>query len=88
MSLNDWSIVIFGVTFLSYMTIYFAMFTKPHAVTFIITFITWAAAMITKLLYGLATDQIGFVLLFFLDIFMIFLVFVITGRYINDAQNT
>lgn len=88
MSLNDWSLVIFGTTFLSYMTIYFAMFTKPHATTFIITFIAWAAAMIAKLIYGLVTDQIGFVLLFFLDIFMIFLVFVITGRYINDTQNT
>lgn len=87
MSLNEWSLVFFGSTFAMYMAIYYAMFTRPHALTFLITFILWFANMTTKLIYGLATDQIGFVLLFFLDMFMIFLVFVIAGRYINDNQN-
>lgn len=88
MSLNDWSLVVFGSTFAFYMAIYFAMFTKPHVLTFVFTFILWAINMGSKLVYGLATDQIGFVLLFFLDIFMIFLVFIIAGRYINDNQDS
>lgn len=87
MSLNDWSLVFFASTFGMYMAIYYAMFTRPHPLTFLITFILWFANMAVKLIYGLATDQIGFVLLFFLDMFMIFLVFVIAGRYINDNQN-
>ena len=87
MSLNDWSLVLFASTLVLYMAIYFAMFTRPHFITFIFTFILWAVNMAVKLIYGLATDQIGFILLFFLDIFMIFLVFIIAGRYVNDNQN-
>lgn len=87
MSLNDWSILIFAITFLSYMTMYFAMFSKPSVLSFLIALLFWTATTVCKLIYGLTTDQIGFVLMFFLDIFMIFLVFVITGRYINDTQN-
>lgn len=87
MSLNDWSLVLFGSTFIFYMSIYFTMFTKPHVITFIFTFILWITNLAAKLIYGIATDQIGFILLFFLDIFMIFLVFIIAGRYVNDNQD-
>lgn len=88
MSLNDWSLVFFGATFALYMAIYYAMFTKPHTITFLFTFLLWAISMGVKLVYGLATDQIGFVLLFFLDLLMIFLVFIIAGRYLNDNQDS
>lgn len=87
MSLNDWSILVFGSTFLLYMCIYFAMFTRPSVITFIVSFMLWAANIGIKLVYGLQTDQIGFVLLFVLDIFMVFLIFIIAGRYINDNQD-
>lgn len=87
MSLNDWSIVLFGSTFALYMAIYFTMFTKPHNITFLFTFVLWAVNMGTKLVYGLQTDQIGFVLMFFLDLFIVFLVFIIAGRYVNDNSN-
>lgn len=88
MSLNDWSLIFFGSTFALYMMIYFAMFTRPHMITFIFMFIIWSSNMGVKLVYGLATDQIGFVLLFFLDLLMIFLVFVIAGRYVNDNSES
>ena len=87
MSLNDWSLVVFGTTFIFYMSVYFAMFTKQHILTFVLTFMLWIVSMVTRLVYGLATDQIGFVLLFFLDLFMVFLVFIIAGRYVNDNQD-
>jgi hypothetical protein len=87
MSLTDWSLIVFGSTLALYMAIYFTMFTQPHVATFLFTFVIWAINMGVKLVYGLATDQIGFVLLFFLDLFMIFLVFVIAGRYVNDNSN-
>lgn len=87
MSLNDWSLVIFGSTLALYMVIYFAMFSKPSVVSFLFVFILWSITTGVKLVYGLVTDQIGFVLLFFLDLAMMLLVFIIAGRYINDNSN-
>lgn len=87
MSLNDWSLIIFGTTLALYMAIYFAMFSKPHLVSFLAVFILWSISTGVKLVYGLVTDQIGFVLLFFLDLIMIFLVFIIAGRYVNDNSD-
>lgn len=87
MSLNNWSLVLFFSTFIFYMFVYFAMFSKPRVITFIFTLMSWVLSMTTKLVYGIATDQIGFILLFALDLFMVFLVFIIAGRYINDNQD-
>lgn len=87
MSLNDWSLIIFGSTLALYMMIYFAMFSKPNVVSFLFVFILWSISTGVKLVYGLVTDQIGFVLLFFLDLVMMLLVFAISGRYINDNSN-
>lgn len=87
MSLNDWSLIVFASTMALYLCIYFAMFTKPKPISFVFVFILWIVNMGIKLCYGLISNQIGFVLLFFLDLLMVFLVFIIAGRYENDNSD-
>lgn len=87
MSLNDWSLLVLCSTLLFYLATYFAMFAKPHVGSFAFAFFIWLISIGVKLVYGLVTDQIGFVLLFFLDILMLFFVFIIAERLISDNSD-
>lgn len=84
MNLQDWSLVVFGSTAFLYMATYLSMFHKPSIKKFLFLILSWVVHMAINLWYGIATDQIGFVLIFFLEISMIFFVYIITGKVLSN----
>lgn len=87
MSLNEWSIVFFGFSFLYYLSLYYSMFNNPSPPKFIFCTVIWIINSFVTLVYGMATDQIGFILLFFLEWAMIILVFTATGKVLKNVDN-
>lgn len=86
MSLSDWSIVVFISSAIYYLSIYYTMFRNPNVVKFFLLTIVWAINSFVTLIYGMATDQIGFIMLFLLEWAMIVAVFVQSGKVLNDAN--
>lgn len=86
MSLNDWSIIVFLFSVLYYVTIYYSMFHNPNAAKFLLLTFVWIANSFVTLIYGMATGQIGFVLLFFFEWAMLVLIFLKTGKVLKDVS--
>jgi hypothetical protein len=86
MTLNDWSILYFAVTAIYYVTIYFAMFRNPNILKFLLLIVVWFAHLGTTLTYGIVTGQVGFVLLFGLELAMILFVYIIVTKLVQDAD--
>jgi hypothetical protein len=86
MSLNEWSIVVFIFSAIYYMTIYYSMFFNPTFGKFFLLGFVWIINSFVTLIYGMQTDQIGFVLLFLLEWGMLILVFVKTGKVLKDVS--
>lgn len=84
MSLNDWSLVVFATTALLYMMLYWSVFRKPHLVNYILLIVAWAISVITNLVYGIATRQVGFILIFLMEIALAMAVLLITERSSHD----
>jgi hypothetical protein len=85
MSLTNWSLVIF----LSYALFYFSMFaavTLTPSISKIATMICfWIINQVAILWYGIATNQIGFILMFiFQFIVTILTVIISTERSMNE----
>lgn len=80
MSLTAWSVVFFIAQALFYVSIYAAMFTKVSAPKFILAVFMWFVQLFVTLIYGMSTGQIGFVMIFFLEIMMIMMVYGITRK--------
>lgn len=61
------------------------MFINPGLTSFVIVAITWFLAYLTFLIYGIYTQQVGFVMIFVLNIFIVFLgLFIKLDRNEND----
>lgn len=86
MSLNEWSIVVFIFSAIYYMTIYYSMFFNATVGKFFLLGVVWIINSFVTLIYGMATDQIGFVLLFLLEWGMLILVFSKTGKVLKDVS--
>jgi len=86
MTLNEWSILYFGITAIYYLTIYFAMFRNPNIPKFILLIFMWIAHMSVTLAYGIFTGQVGFILLFGLELSMILLVYIMVGKLVEDVD--
>jgi hypothetical protein len=86
MSLNDWSILYFSITAIYYVTIYFSMFRNPTVPKFILLLIVWLMHLATTLAYGVSTGQVGFVLLFGLELAMIVFVYIIVSKLVEDVD--
>ena len=84
MSLNTWSLIVFGAVALLYMMVYSSMFQKSSIKKFVLLIIAWVIHMVTILWYGIATSQIGFILWFALELMVIYFVYVITGKVFNN----
>ena len=85
MSLTVWSLIIFASYSLFYLSMFVAvtMKTSVTKVAFMVLF--WMVYQVVTLWYGLATDQIGFILMFiFQFIVTIITVIVSTERSINE----
>jgi len=86
MSLQAWSLVYFGSTALLYFMIYMSMFQSPSIKRFFLLVVSWVVHMTALMWYGIATAQLGFILMFFLELMMIAFVYVITGKVVKDED--
>ena len=85
MSLTVWSLIIFASYSLFYLSMFVAvtMKTSVTKVAFMVLF--WMVYQVVTLWYGLATDQIGFILMFiFQFIVTILTVIISTERSMNE----
>lgn len=89
MSLSSWSIVFFVAQLAFYLSIYFAMFTPARFSKFFLAGFLWLVQLFVTLIYGMSTNQIGFIMLFFLEVAMIMFVYVVTGKmkYYEDNKS-
>ena len=89
MSLSSWSIVFFIAQLAFYLSIYFAMFTPARVGKFFFAGGLWLVQLFVTLIYGMSTNQIGFIMLFFLEVAMIMFVYVVTGKmkYYEDNKS-
>jgi hypothetical protein len=84
MNLNTWSLIVFATVAFLYLMVYSSMFQKATIKKFIFLTMAWVIHMITILWYGIATNQVGFILWFALELMMIYFVYVITGKVVKD----
>jgi MFS superfamily sulfate permease-like transporter len=85
MSLNDWSLVMFGVTGLYYAMLYWTVFRRPNMLNYIILICTWLLTVGMNLVYGIATRQVGFIFIFLSTIALAMAVLITTERSSNDS---
>lgn len=86
MSLNSWSLVVFGFSVVYYLTIYYSMFKNPTVPKFALLGFVWLVNSFVTLVYGIATSQIGFVMLFFLEWAMVMIVFSTTAKVLKNVS--
>lgn len=86
MSISDWSMVVFLSSLVYYVSMYYAMFRNPSSAKFVITAFIWAANTFVTLLYGIATNQIGFILLFFLEWIALVAIFSASGKVLKNVD--
>jgi|694.fasta_scaffold67232_7 hypothetical protein len=85
MSLTVWSLIIFATYSLFYLSMLFAVMLKTSVTKIATMVVCWMVYQIATLWYGLATDQIGFILMFiFQFIVTILTVIISTERSINE----
>jgi hypothetical protein len=85
MSLAVWSLIIFATYSLFYLSMLFAVMLKTSVTKIATMVVCWMVYQIATLWYGLATDQIGFILMFiFQFIVTILTVIISTERSINE----
>jgi hypothetical protein len=85
MSLTAWSLIIFSTYSLFYLSMLFAVMLKTSVTKVATMVVCWMIYQVATLWYGLATDQIGFILMFiFQFIVTILTVIISTERSINE----
>jgi len=87
MSLNLWSLVLFASHMFFYLGMIFAIATKSSVGKLALMIAAWLTYQIVTLWYGIATDQIGFILMFIFQLVMTVATIVIsTERAISENQ--
>jgi hypothetical protein len=85
MSLTVWSLIIFATYSLFYLSMLLAVTLKTSVAKIATMIVLWMVHQVSMLWYGLATDQIGFILMFiFQFIVTILTVIISTERSINE----
>lgn len=85
MSLTVWSLIIFVSYALFYLSMLLAVTLKTSVTKIVIMVVCWMVYQVTTLWYGLATNQIGFILMFiFQFIVTILTVIISTERSMNE----
>ena len=86
MSLTAWSLIIFATYSLFYLSMLFAVMLKTSVTKVATMVVCWMIYQVATLWYGLATDQIGFILMFiFQFIVTILTVIISTERSMNES---
>lgn len=85
MSLNTWSLIVFVSHMLFYCSMIYAVSAKSNAKKLASIIVTWILYQTTTLWYGIATGQIGFILMFAFQIIATIVTIIIsTERSINE----
>ena len=86
MSLTVWSLIIFASYSLFYLSMFVAvtMKTSVTKVAFMVLF--WMVYQVATLWYGLATDQIGFILMFIFQFIVTILTVIISAERSIDEN--
>ena len=86
MSLTVWSLIIFASYSLFYLSMLFAVTLKTSVTKIVFMVLFWMIYQVVTLWYGLATNQIGFILMFiFQFIVTILTVIISTERSMNES---
>lgn len=85
MSLNSWSLVYFAFQSLFMIGIGIAMFSRISTGKFLFAVLAWLVQLSSVIIYGMATNQLGFVLLFFVEIILLVVGLIVIGK--NDEGN-
>jgi hypothetical protein len=86
MSLTAWSLIIFASYSLFYLSMLLAVTLKTSVTKIAAMVICWIVYQVVTLWYGIATDQIGFILMFiFQFIVTILTVIISTERSMNES---
>jgi hypothetical protein len=86
MSLTVWSLIIFASYSLFYLSMLLAVTLKTSVAKIAAMVVCWIVYQVVTLWYGIATDQIGFILMFiFQFIVTILTVIISTERSINES---
>lgn len=88
MSINEWSLVYFGACALFMLMTIISLFTKLTIGKILLTIVAWFISCGTTLVYGIYTDQFGFILLFASQIIMVITMFIFYGRAINGNKES
>lgn len=78
--------VVFLSTLIFYLSIYYAMFRNPTIAKFVLVSAVWVVNTFIILIYGIATSQIGFVLLFLLEWAALIAVFSASGKVLKNVD--
>ena len=85
MSLTAWSLIIFSTYSLFYLSMLFAVMLKTSVTKVATMVVCWMIYQVATLWYGLATDQIGFILMFIFQFIVTILTVIINAeRYTNE----
>jgi len=86
MSLTVWSLIIFATYTLFYLSMLFAVMLKTSVTKIATMVICWMIYQVATLWYGIATNQVGFILMFiFQFIVTILTVIISTERSMNES---
>ena len=86
MTLQDWSLVVFGATALLYFMVYLSIFQNPSVGKFLFLILAWIIHSATLVWYGIATGQVGFIMIVLLEIMMTTFVYIITGKVVKNEN--
>lgn len=87
MSLNTWSIIVFAIHLVFYTTMSLLIATQASMSKLIVFITSWVLWMITILWYGIATHQVGFILMFVFQLVITLGSIIFSAeRYMNDNR--
>jgi len=87
MSLNSWSLILFASNILFYCSMIYAFSSVSNVKKLSLMVIFWILYQTATLWYGIATEQIGFILMFAFQIILtIVTVIITTERNINENR--
>ena len=85
MSLTVWSLIVFASYALFYLSMFVAVTFKTSLPKIVTMIAFWIINQIVTLWYGLATNQIGFILIFIMQFIITFLTIIVsTERSMNE----
>lgn len=85
MSLNVWSLVLFGSHLFFYLALVLALMSKSNIYKLVSMIVAWITYQVTTLWYGIATHQIGFILMGIFQFIVSFATILIsTERHLNE----